>query len=56
MHISILSCILRTSCLAVLGFASLTVEALAFQNAQDLPICDYHYVYKGEKNVLSPSH
>lgn len=49
LYTSTLSCIIHNFYLAALGSANLTVEVSTFQNAQDLSIYDYHYVYKGEK-------
>jgi len=48
LYTSTRSYIIHNFYLAVLGFKSLAAEASTFQNAQDLSICDYHHVYKGE--------
>lgn len=59
LYISTLSCIVHNFYLAMLGFASLTVEVSTFQNTQDLSIWLSLWVQgwkKKKKNVLSPSH
>lgn len=48
-YTSTLSHIIQNFYLAVLVFASLTIEVSTLQNAQDLSIYDNHHRYKGEK-------
>lgn len=49
LYTSTFSCIIHNFYSAVLCSANPTKEVSTFQNAQDLSIYDYHYVYKGEK-------